>query len=193
MILGRFQKANHTQYHRYPEGWQRLCKLIRRPMPRVLSFGCSTGEECFTALSFFPDAIIIGCEADPVMLRMARLRHSHPQISYVMPDQLEGMPPVDAILCNSVLCNHPENSKAQVNERMTFEAFDLALQTLDKMLLNGGVLMLYNPEYRIEDSSIAGNYVADKLTVPVIVAMFDVNCQRIEAEKYHPVWRKSTE
>ena len=96
--------SNRTSLDRYPE----LFKAAASALPaarRVLSYGCSTGEECATLSNYFPHAEIVGADINRVNLAIAHRRFDWPQIQFVHPDdrRLTQLAPFDAIFCMSVL------------------------------------------------------------------------------------------
>jgi trans-aconitate methyltransferase len=75
---GCHQGPNRTALNRYPE-------VFAAPAPdarRILSFGCSTGEECVTLAEYFPKAEIVGADINPVILLQAR-KHRSDRIRFV--------------------------------------------------------------------------------------------------------------
>ena len=71
---------------------------------RILSFGCSSGEECVTLAEYFPKAEIIGADINPVILLQAR-KHRGDRIRFVYASDriLSGLGGFDAIFCMAVL------------------------------------------------------------------------------------------
>lgn len=72
--------------------------------PRILSFGCSTGDELFTIRALFPDALIFGCDADADRSNLAQERAS-PWATVFPADAaaLRQHGPFDVVIANSVL------------------------------------------------------------------------------------------
>ena len=58
-ISDTHQPANHTWSNRYPDLFSDAAKAIADPV-RILSYGCSTGEECWTLRHYFPNALGVG-------------------------------------------------------------------------------------------------------------------------------------
>src|SRR5262249_37915409 len=67
------QAKSTTKLNRYPEIFAAATKAA--PSARkILSFGCSTGEECVTLANYFPTAQIIGADINVLnLLRTFRL------------------------------------------------------------------------------------------------------------------------
>ena len=70
---GVFQHWPHTEVDRYPQLFDALAeRLSGIEAPRILSFGCSTGEEVLTLKAHFPGAEVFGCDIDWFNLRASR-------------------------------------------------------------------------------------------------------------------------
>lgn len=177
------QPHNYTGFNRYPYLWER----IKDEKPKnILSYGCSTGEEAVTAQGYFPESYVLGYDNNPVMIRIARLRFPTMQFTeYEIPVSREGYT-CDIILCNSVLCNHPKNFKADKNEVMAFDQFATTVKELDARLNTGGILMLMNAEYILSDVL---DYKPIGIKVNHKVAVFDKNGNRTSHKQY-ALWRK---
>jgi hypothetical protein len=68
---GCHQGPNKTALDRYPEIFAAAAAAAPNAR-RILSFGCSTGEECVTLANYFPNAQIVGTDINPVNLLKAR-------------------------------------------------------------------------------------------------------------------------
>jgi hypothetical protein len=67
------QAKSTTKLNRYPEIFAAATKAA--PSARkILSFGCSTGEECVTLANYFPTAQIIGADINVLNLTWAPRR-----------------------------------------------------------------------------------------------------------------------
>jgi tRNA G46 methylase TrmB len=77
------QGPNTTALNRYPEIFTAAAAAAPNAQ-RILSFGCSTGEECVTLASYFPSAQIVGTDINPVNLIKAR-KHRNERIRLYMP------------------------------------------------------------------------------------------------------------
>jgi SAM-dependent methyltransferase len=158
------QTSRDTAEERYPE----LFDLAARLMPnatRILSFGCSTGEEIVSLRRRFPEAEIVGAEINRRSRRIASRR-------FVADSRLrvvafpEGT--FDIVFALAVLQREPFKIAEMEVEDLTpfypFERFDAAVVELAKRLNASGLLCVDNAQYRVEDSS-----AADRLA-PVVEA-----------------------
>ena len=148
---GCHQGPNRTALNRYPE-------VFAAPAPdarRILSFGCSTGEECVTLAEYFPKAEIVGADINPVILLQAR-KHRSDQIRFVYASDriLSGLGGFDAIFCMAVL---------RSAGHYPFEIFEERALFLETLLRPGGLLVIHNSPYRFGDIARKDSYE----TVPV--------------------------
>ena len=123
---------------------------------KILSFGCSTGEEIVTIRSIFRDADIYGCEIEPVSLQAARETVGH--LATIFKSDAAAIRdhgPFDLINCSSVLCLSPPT---HINTLFPSADFDALLATLDGALRPGGLLAITNASYRFHDSPLAPYY-----------------------------------
>lgn len=188
-LKGRYQDSPITFYNRYPILWSRSASILDRPNPSILIVGCSTGEECYTALAYFPDATIVATEADELTLRFAKLRHSHPQIVYLPADG--GLPDgvFDLVCCNSVLCEHPGNLEKKAIDSASFDKFARIAEDLAAKVAPRGLLMLHNAEHRFAETEQVSRFSAATFLLAQSVAVFDKEGIRTD-DKAVSIWRR---
>jgi len=155
---------------------------------RILSFGCSTGDEVVTLRRYFPLAVVVGAEINRRSLAACRRRGLDDRITFVRsePDAIGRHGPYDAIFCMAVLQRTPhtvESQGVQSLERIyPFEKFDRQVSELDGWLREGGLLVVHHAQYRFTDSSIAHRYatldVGGQDIDPGL--KFDRNSRRVE-------------
>lgn len=152
------QTAPYTWLDRYPEIFELAAKLMP-DAERVLSFGCSTGEELVSLRRRFPNADILGAEINPRSRSIARrLTASQPKTSVVSPNEIAGT--FDVVFALSVLQRDPRRIAAEVMPaslaaRYPFKRFDSGVRSLVARIRPGGLLCVSNCLYRVEDSSSA--------------------------------------
>ena len=124
---------------------------------KVLSFGCSTGEEIVTLRSIFGDtADLYGCEIEPVSLQEAIATTGHLATIFKSDRAaIRDHGPFDLINCASVLCLNPPTD---MNKLFPPAEFDELLAVLDSALAPGGLFALTNASYRLQDSPLAPYY-----------------------------------
>jgi len=125
--------------------------------PKILSFGCSIGEEIVTLKHIFPEAELFGCETDPATRAVAARSVGH--LAVILESDIRTLAaagPFELINCSAVLCLNPPTD---ISSRFPSTQFDETLKILDAVLCPGGLLAITNASYRFWDSSIAQSYV----------------------------------
>jgi SAM-dependent methyltransferase len=197
-IPGRFQAYGHTLPDRYP--W--LFEFARSSVAdgaatRLLSFGCSRGDEVISLRNYFPAAVIKGIDIDPQNIArcIARLPSAESQaISFAVAATTKGemSGSYDAIFCLAVLClGDLTTSGAQCcNPHLYFEDFDRMVADFARCLKPGGILVLHTTNFRLCDSSVAGRFdvvLENDSTQLAPDVLFDRDNQLMKGARYHPV------
>jgi len=167
----RIQLYGNTSEDRYPEIFAKAVELATRDVDlskplRVLSFGCSTGQEAYSLeeryFSTDRDVKIIGLDINPDAVELAREHNRAPgRIEFFVSSdrELARHGPYDLIFAMSVLCVWPETAAVDdISPFMTFEQFEKHLKNLDAHLRPGGHLVIYNASFCFSDSRVAVNY-----------------------------------
>lgn len=180
------QVSNFTQMDRYPVVFN-ACRMyyIKQPTLKILSFGCSTGQEVLTLRQYFPEAKIVGVDINSWNIKTCLRRYSDERMSFYHSDdpawQIDNH--YDAIFCMAVL-QRTENRtlNLQVSSQIyPFVRFDNQLNQLDGYLKQGGVMALDETDYRFTDASVAEHYQPLQWDTPVLAKryLFDCNNQKI--------------
>ena len=162
--------CNYTKLDRYPE----IFSLVRRTFEdqgradaddlRLLSFGCSTGEEAISLRQYFPNAEIVGVDISEWNLKQARQKVEDPRIRFLFSDAdtLADNGPYDAIFCMAVLLRiaHHMEPAASSAETYPISQFEAQLRILDEHLNPGGLLVIYHTNYHFRDTALASGYDA---------------------------------
>ena len=152
------QTAPYTWLNRYPALFG-LAAELKSGARRILSFGCSTGEELVSLRSRFPDAEIVGAEINARSRAIARRRVAADRRTMVIaPESIAGT--FDLVFALSVLQRDPHGLKNEMAvehlaARYPFARFDAGVRGLVARLRPGGFLVVANSLYRVEDSSAA--------------------------------------
>jgi hypothetical protein len=163
----RIQLRAHTGMNRYPELFRACCRHARAqgwleaPDFRLLSYGCSSGEECVTLAGYFPTARILGVDVNQPNLARARRRYGGDEICFAPSGEtaLRRHGPFHMVFCLSVLCHWPEAREMDdISGAFPFARFEEALALLHGHLHPGGLLVIYNSNYRFADSQFYGAY-----------------------------------
>lgn len=151
------QTSGYTEPERYPELFD-LCAAMRPGAARILSFGCSTGEELEAIRRRWPEAQIVGAEINPRSRRMAAKRLAHVvNIEVITPEAVDGA--FDLIFALAVLQVQPhrvaDQGIADLSRIYPFARFDQRVERLAAMLAPPGLLCVMHAHYRVEDSRAA--------------------------------------
>lgn len=158
------QKNNATKYDRYPEIF-RVCSDIkggnndyenRGLQPKVLSFGCSFGDEIQTLKDlYFKSAIIDGVDINPDCVTHCREKFAYANKIYNYSDFLNSERKYDVIFAMSVFCKWEDTELINdCSDVYPFSMFDNGVKLLYDRLKEGGLLVIYNANFRMCDSSI---------------------------------------
>lgn len=143
------QQSHETRPNRFPKIFSSIQKM--RPNPtRILSFGCSTGEECFTLAEMFPDAEIVGVDIDPWVIETAKKNNKYKdRVSFVT--SLENAGEFDVVFCLMVFFS--------IYDKYEFQTFDEAVKTLNEFIAHNGLLVIYTAKYDFMRTTPAENFV----------------------------------
>jgi SAM-dependent methyltransferase len=149
------QTTTFTAGDRYPELFD-LAAALAPGATRILSFGCSTGEELVSLRQRFPHVQIVGAEINPRARRLAsRKAAADAGTEVVSPPQIAG--PFDLIFALAVLQREPhkigEMEVRNIAAHYPFARFDAVVVQLTRLLRPGGYLCVCHSQYRVEDSS----------------------------------------
>jgi SAM-dependent methyltransferase len=151
------QKSTATWYNRYPKVFKEIKRIIPSPS-QILSFGCSTGEECETLQElYFPNVKIIGLDISEKVITNNKKKNKYKNIEYY--SKLDNITEKsDLIFANSVLCRWPKNE-----EEYTFETFENTLEIIDNLLNKDGYLCIYNSKYLFCETNLFVNKKYEKV------------------------------
>lgn len=163
---GEFQPYTYTRNDRYPWLFGFAADRIgSRADLRILSFGCSRGEEVFSLRRYFPTAAIKGIDINARNIARCRARAratGFPNGSFEVAATTAGEPTgsYDAIFCLAVLLNGDlTTSHAQRSDPLLrFETFDRMVGDFSRCLKSGGLLVLHTTNFRFCDTSVAGGF-----------------------------------
>jgi len=133
---------------------------------RILSYGCSTGEEVLTLRKYFPNAHIIGAEINKRSLAICRKLPVDEKITFLYStnSEIQKHGPFDAIFCMAVLQRKPHHIAAKgissLKKIYPFEKFEQQIIKLDELIQPQGLLVVHFTQYSLWDTSVASQYAA---------------------------------
>jgi SAM-dependent methyltransferase len=194
----RFQPYPHTLPDRYPWLFDfAAAALAGVPSPRLLSFGCSRGDEVFSLRRRFPDADIKGVDIDPSNIA-ACLARSGPlmdeRLGFEAASNTRGEPSghYDAIFCLAVLCHGDltVTGARRSEPLLRFQDFERTVADLARCLKPGGLLFLHTTNFRFCDTAPASGFDVVLEARPEQMApdvLFDRDGRLMPGERYYPV------
>jgi hypothetical protein len=161
-----FQPFNDTSEDRYPEVFTWLQGEIEdSENVRLLSFGCSVGDEVFTLRNYFPNAYVVGIDISRGNIsecRRRQQRQGDKRMHFVRAASGDREPngDYDAVLCMAVFRhgNLGYSRPSSCEGHITFEAFDATVTQLARCLKVGGFLVVEHSNFRFRDSSSASQF-----------------------------------
>jgi SAM-dependent methyltransferase len=165
-VPGEFQPYYHTLPDRYP--WLfgfAAGRVGSRQDLRLLSFGCSRGDEVFSLRRYFPAAAIKGIDINPRNIARCKLR-AHAQgavnVAFKLSATTQGEPTAyyDAIFCLAVLCNGDLTTSGALrcDPGLDFDRFDRMVGDFARCLKPGGLLLLHTTNFRFCDTAVAPDF-----------------------------------
>lgn len=164
---GLYQPYGTTSADRYPGIFREVRKLVGDDANvRILSFGCSTGEEVFSLRQYFPQANIVGLDINPfniAVCRFRRLKAGDKRISFAVAGstEREANASYDAVFAMAVFrhgdlnCSPPPLASGH---RIHFAEFEESVADLARILKPGGLLVIQNAMFRFCDTRAAQQF-----------------------------------
>ncbi|MCP0913854.1 class I SAM-dependent methyltransferase [Legionella sp. 27cVA30] len=184
----------YTCMHRYRELFlflQQIHKAFDLNFRHILSFGCSSGEECLTLKELFPNAKIFGTDILSEMVGKATEFCALEANINILPYETfwQDNDQYDLVCCMSVLLelqyqfmkkphwhtlveNEDPQKKLLAYElviknlklKFPFSEFENIVTLLDTRVRPGGILVLHNTNYRFLETKVGANY--DPIILP---------------------------
>jgi SAM-dependent methyltransferase len=161
---GVFQISGKTAENRFPTLFEFVRgELANRTSTRLLSFGCSTGEEVFCLRRYFPAASIDGIDINPYRIktcrRSLRERGGDPAIRFMVAGSTQHLPgeSYDAIFCLSVLRHGglSDGCAARCDHLIEFASAEHLVEDFSRCLKPGGLLAIINSNFRFAEMGVA--------------------------------------
>lgn len=159
-----FHQVSHlTEEDRYPDLFK-VCGnyFANDPAVKILSFGCSTGEEVNTLGTYMPEASITGVEINNWCLSECSRKYKNNKFRFIhsLSADFKKLTGFNAIFCLAVFQHdknrHRENN--EISDEYPFRKFEDQLIDLDKKLIKGGLLFIDNSDFRFLDTVVSEKY-----------------------------------
>jgi hypothetical protein len=197
---GQHQLTSTTELNRYPELFTEAKNYAKSfgddLVLTILSYGCSTGEEVFTLKSYFPTACIIGADINKDNLKQAIKKNTFDDVKFILSNQenLSREGKYHVIFCLSVLCRWDDTRFVTNCEAIyPFKKFEETVVQLSKMLVQNGYLIIYNSNFRLEDTVLANDFEikpTPSLPDSGFVYKFDRNNNLLDGSHVHCIYQK---
>lgn len=157
-----FQKDSYTVLNRYPvlfaECQNYLCNTAN---PRILSFGCSSGEEVFTLGLYFPNATIIGIDINSWCLKQCKKKNTERRFSFYhrLSEEYINSKNFDIVFCLAVFQRTENRTETdEATQGFTFNMFEEEILILDKKLKSNGLFVIDNTDFSFLETSCSAYY-----------------------------------
>lgn len=161
-----FQPYTTTSANRYPEELDAVRRALDVSSPRILSFGCASGEELLSLHEAFPAATIHGIDINPLAVRAARKRikgAGASGITVARGGDAAAEPPAsyDVVLALAVFRHGSlKDAPPRCDALLRFADFERTVATLSAALRLGGLLVIRHANFRFTDTAVARDYEA---------------------------------
>jgi hypothetical protein len=157
------QRETYTCDDRYPELFDHCRQhFAGGSSVRILSFGCSTGEEVFTLARYLPQAEIVGVDINAWCLKQCAKRNQNARLSFLhrMSREFADAVGFDAIFCMAVFqrTEHRTDDALPEDTGFTFERFEAEVEELDRKLKRGGLFFLDEYDFSFDQTATAARY-----------------------------------
>jgi SAM-dependent methyltransferase len=165
-LPGQFQPYSHTLPNRYPWLFEfAAANLAIADACRLLSFGCSRGDEVFALREYFPAAEIKGIDIAPENIEICRARTLEKGIagiSFTVASNTRAEPSeyYHAIFCLAVLCHGDLSARGakRSDPLISFAEFSSMVGDFSRSLKPGGLLLLLTTNFRFCDTEASRDF-----------------------------------
>lgn len=186
-----YQRSTFTAPNRYPELFE-ACRRHLEPIssPRILSFGCSTGDELLSLAEYMPRANIIGIDINPWCLKQCRQKCKGEQFQLCLrtDSRFDGIRDCDVIFCLAVLQRSENRDNPDIVESTSirFEQFEREIEVLDSKLRVGGLFVIDHADFSFAETRCSRRYEPlefDGNCAPRIRPMFDRHSKKVSEQQ----------
>jgi len=140
------------------------------PHPKILSFGCSTGEELHSIKKYISSADIVGVDINQRAIRIAKKRNPGGAFRYFhsLDNAWKVEAHYDCIFALAVFqkTEHRDPNRKTALDSFTFNKFEEMVVQLDSMLKKKGLLIIEHSDYAFQDLQISEKYSVSENDLP---------------------------
>lgn len=133
----QLQLSHMTKEDRFPKIME-SAKQLKPDARRILSFGCSTGEECQALAKTFPSAEIVGVDIDSYSIDRARRNNKFKDRVFYQSD-VKATGKYDLVTCFMVLF--------ALDSPIPYERWESVIKIIDGTVAPNGLLMIYTSDH----------------------------------------------
>ena len=147
------QPSNCTKFNRHPEIFKKAT-ILKKEVKSILSFGCLTGEECYTLRKYFPESKIIGAEINKSLVKLCENKNSDKNIKFVHSEfeNLKKHSPYDFIFAINVF--NRDLKEPHKYPLYVFSYFEDQIIQFDGIIKATGILVLVNSKHDFEKTNL---------------------------------------
>jgi trans-aconitate methyltransferase len=156
-----FQPFGETSTDRYPQVFDVVAQMLAGvPSPRLLSFGCSTGEEVFSLARRLPSATIIGVDISPARVRVCCARNTEARLTFAVAGSADHLTSesLDAVFAMAVFRHGRLKGTPRCDHLIRFTDFERTVTGLARCLKPGGLLAIRHANFRFSDTQISRQF-----------------------------------
>lgn len=166
---GLYQPYGTTSPDRYPEVFSQVRRQVEDGAAvRILSFGCSTGEEIFSLRRYFPEAYLAGLDINPLNISACRSRvrkkaDGRTVFAVAGSTAGEASASYDVVFAMAVFRHGHLNiapPPSRCDQEIRFADFEQSVADLARVLKPGGLLAIGNAMFRFCDTRVAQDFEA---------------------------------
>lgn len=158
-----YQISTFTQRDRYPLIFKECKNYLQNVgSPKILSFGCSTGEEVKTLGEYLPAATIVGVDMNNWCIKQCRKNNHHSSHFFYhrLSQEFQESKDFDVIFCMAVFqkTENRINKENNTTSGFSFEQFEKEIMFLNDKLKTNGLLIIDHADFNFTDTAVAAYY-----------------------------------
>lgn len=195
------QTSSATKKNRYPKLFQTVAmELGGISNPKILSFGCSSGEEVFSIKEYIPDAELTGVDINHRAIRIAKKRTPKGPFHFFhyLEEGWTNADHYDCIFAMAVFqrSEHRDHKRITAVESFTFNKFKERLEHLDSLIKPGGLLVIEHSDFSFLDLPLSKRYSICQKDMPIKrerPVLSDQNVKISSTHKYPRIFIKGSD